>query len=62
MLKFSEVPMSEYDKPQQPQPFVNKPINDSLSFLDNFTKEARDKNAKSEAEFINNYYNNKKGV
>ena len=54
--------MSEYDKPQQPQTFVNKPINDSLSFLDNFTKEVRDKNAKSEAEFINNYYNNKKGV
>ena len=62
MLKFSEVRRSEYDKPQQPQPFVNKPINDSLSFLDNFTKEVRDKNAKSEAEFINNYYNNKKGV
>lgn len=60
MLKFSEVPMSEYDKPQQP--FVNKSINDSLSFLDNFTKEVRDKNAKTEAEFINNYYNNKKGV
>ena len=62
MLKFSEVPISEYDKPQQPQPFVNKSIKDSLSFLDNFTKEVRDKNAKSEAEFINNYYNNKKGV
>ena len=62
MLKFSEVPMSKYDKPQQPQPFVNKSINNSLSFLDNFTKEVRDKNAKSEAEFINNYYNNKKGV
>ena len=61
MLKFSEVPMSEYDKPPQPQPYVNKSINDSLSFLDNFTKEVRDKNAKTEAEFINNYYN-KKGV
>ena len=61
MLKFSEVPMSEYDKPQQT--FVNKSINDSLSFLDNFTKEVRDKNAKTEAEFINSYYNNnKKGV